>query len=188
MNGHWIGPNKINHLFNSCIDSPWYDITLLPTKKGFKKVLGLKYSYEYVELYQKCTGDELPSLKRSFLNNHDLPDHQTSQETPLLISDSSTAPGLEFPVSWASGHWQFGSPDKNLHGWKKQNSSRPSHVFGEPFVLYNSVGYSTKLHRQMRQESPQSMRRNHPGGHQVQSSTAASHRITGRKLSSLSRL
>lgn len=59
-------------------------------QKGFKKVLGLKYSYEYVELYQKYTRDDVPSLERSFSSNHDLPGHQTNQESPQFISGVQT--------------------------------------------------------------------------------------------------
>lgn len=54
------------------------DISLFCSQDGSKKVLGLNYSYEYMELYQKYT--ELPSLERIFFSNH--ADHQTSQESP----------------------------------------------------------------------------------------------------------
>lgn len=59
-------------------------------QKVFKKGLGLKCSYENVELYQKYIRDEVPSLKRSFSSNHDLPGHQTNQETPQFMSGVQT--------------------------------------------------------------------------------------------------
>lgn len=69
-------------------------ISLFCPQKGFKKVLDLKHSYEFMELYQKYT--QLPSLERSFFSNHDLPDVQTNQESPQLPSGVQTQTQHQF--------------------------------------------------------------------------------------------
>lgn len=144
-------------------------ISLFCPQKGFRKVLDLKHSYEFMELYQKYTGDELPSLERSFFSNYDLPDVQTNQESPQLLSGVQTQTQHQFWNAQSPGPQctaNLAPQTKSFTGGRSRTqAAHQMYVFGKPFVLCNSVGYSTKLHRQMGSDPSQNTWRNHPGVH-----------------------
>lgn len=97
---------------------------------------------------------KLPCLEISFLFNHGLPDHQANQQSIVQTRhpDWNTSLALKSPVTCPSACWLYGFPNKNVHGWKKENSGCSSYVSGKPSVIYNAVGQSTRLHKQMGSE------------------------------------